>query len=119
MTLHPKTRSDMALAPVAAGIDLNLQRLRDKTPADIDYELGLVLDRPLVENTPRERAEHVLRAALRNVDCHGWEATITHDGSRLHLWGGSVTLDLGLGDTVTRYIHDGTAAETYPEPALA
>ena len=115
MTLHPKTLTDMALAPVAAEIDLNLQRLRDKAPVDIDYELGLVLDRPLMENTRDERAEHVLRAAVRNVERHGWEATITDDGSRLHLSGGSVTLDLGLGDTVTRYIHDGTAAE----PALA
>jgi hypothetical protein len=36
MTLHPKARADMALAPVAAEIDLNLQRIRDRAPADID-----------------------------------------------------------------------------------
>ena len=88
MTLHPKTFTDMSLAPVAAEIDLNLQRLRDKTPADIDYELGLALDRPPIEGTREERADYVLRAAVRNVERHGWEATITDDGCRLHLSGG-------------------------------
>jgi hypothetical protein len=110
MTLHPKTFTDMMLAPVAAEIDLNLQRLRDKAPADIDYELGLALDRPPLEGTRDERAEFVLRAALRNIERHGWDATITDDGCRLHLSGGSVTLDLGLGDTVMRYIEWGKTA---------
>lgn len=119
MTLHPKTLTDMALAPVAAEIDLNLQRLRDKSPADIDYELGLALNRPLHENTRDERAEHVLQMALRNVERHGWEATITDDGCRLHLRGGSVTLDLGLGDTVMRYIHSGKTATPHPASAVA
>jgi hypothetical protein len=119
MTLHPKTFTDMMLAPVAAEIDLNLQRLRDKTPVDVDYELGLVLDRPPLDGTRDERADFVLRAALRNVDCHGWEATITDDGCRLHLSGGSVSLDLGLGDTVMRYIDGGKAAEARIAPAIA
>jgi len=119
MTLHPKTLTDMALAPVAAEIDLNLQRLRDKSPADIDYELGLALDRPLHENTREERADHVLLMALRNVERHGWQAAITEDGSRLHLSGGSVTLDLGLGDTVMRYIEGGKTAAPRAETAVA
>lgn len=119
MTLHPKTFTDMTLAPVAAEIDLNLQRLRDKTPADIDYELGLALDRPPIEGTREERAEYVRRVALRNVERHGWEATITDDGSRLHLSGGSVTLDLGLGDTVMRYIDGGRAAQPRAAAAMA
>lgn len=119
MTLHPKTLTDMALAPVAAEIDLNLQRFRDKDPADIDYELGLALDRPLLENTRDERADHVLRAALRNVERHGWDATITEDGCRLHLTGGSVTLDLGLGDTVMRYIDGGKTAAPRAASAVA
>jgi hypothetical protein len=111
MTLHPKTFTDMSLAPVAAEIDLNLQRFRDKTPADIEYELGLALDRPPIEGTREERADYVLRAALRNVERHGWEAMITDDSCRLHLSGGSVTLDLGLGDTVMRYIDGGRTAQ--------
>src|ERR1022692_1124182 len=100
MTLRPKVPLDMALAPVAAQIDLNLQLLRDRTPREIDYELQLQLDRPQIADTREERAEHVLRAALRNIDRHGWEATITDDGCRLRLTGGSVSLDLGLGAAV-------------------
>jgi len=104
MTLRPKAPTDMVLAPVAAEIDLNLQRLRDRPTAEIAYELALELDRPLFENTRKERATHVLRVALRDVDLHGWQAEITDDGSRLHLSGGSVTLDLGLSTTVMSYI---------------
>lgn len=107
MTLRPRVPVDMALAPVAAEIDLNLQRLRDKTPGDIQYELGLELDRPLFANTRDERADHVLRLAFRNVDPHGWQGVITDDGCRLHLTGGSVTLDLGLGASVMGYIEAG------------
>jgi hypothetical protein len=70
----------------------------------------LALDRPPMDNTPEERAEFVLRAAVRNVDPHGWHATITDDACRLHLSGGSVTLDLGLGGAVMHYIKAGRTA---------
>ncbi len=95
------------MAPVAAEIDLNLQRLRDKEPREVDAELQLELDRPPLPNTRDERAKHVMRAALRGVVLHGWEGSITEDASRLHLTGGSVTLDLGLGESVMRYIETG------------
>ncbi len=107
MALRPKTPADLALAPVAAGIDLNLQALRDKTPDEIDYELSLQLDQPLIANTREERAEHVVRAAVRGIDLHGWDAAVTDDGCRLRLSGGSVTIDLGLGATVMGYITTG------------
>jgi hypothetical protein len=38
---------------------------------------------------------------------HGWSAAISDDGCRLHLSGGSVSLDLGLGDGIIGYIRDG------------
>jgi hypothetical protein len=107
VTLHPRNPTDIALAPVAAEIDLNLQRLRDKNPRELDTELQLELDRPPIPNTRDQRAKHVLRLALRDVSLHGWEGSITEDASRLHLAGGSVTLDLGLGATVMRYIESG------------
>jgi|SRR5450759_1065293 hypothetical protein len=107
MALLPKVPMDMALAPVAATIDLNLQALRDRQPSEINAELQLKLDRPPIPNNRDERTAHVLRAALRNVELHGWEGTITQDASRLHLTGGSVTLDLGLGASITRYIEAG------------
>lgn len=54
-----------------------------------------------------ERAELVLRQALRDVDLHGWTANVTDDGCRIHLDGGSVSLDLGLSAGVIRYIDEG------------
>ena len=105
MPLHPKAPKDLALAPLAAGIDLNLQRLRDKQPSEIAYELALELDtdeNPL--STPQERAERVLQVALRDVDLHHWDAAITGDFARLRLSGGSVSLDLGLSASILAYI---------------
>ena len=45
MTIHPKVPKDLALAPVAAAIDLNLVHLRDKSPAEIEFALALALNR--------------------------------------------------------------------------
>src|SRR5450755_33481 len=102
MTLHPKIPRDMALAPVAAEIDLNLQRLRDKGVKELDTELQLELNGPPMPNNREKRAAHVLRAAFRDVDLHGWQGSISEDACRLHLTGGSVTLDLGLGTSIAR-----------------
>jgi hypothetical protein len=107
MTMHPKAPMDLALAPVAASIDLNLQDLRDLSPDKLDLELQLRNDRPPIPNDRHERETQVLRAALRNVDLHGWDGSISADGCRLHLSGGSVTLDLGLGASIMSYIENG------------
>lgn len=109
MTIHPKNQKDLLLAPVAVEIDRNLQRMRDRAPEDVEAELELELDRPAMCAERDERAELVLRQALRNVDLHGWSAEISTDGSRLHLEGGSVSLDLGLSTGIMRYIEDGAA----------
>ena len=109
MALHPKVPRDMALAPVAAEIDLNLQGLRDKGLSELDTELQLELNGPPRPNTREKRAAQVLRAAFRDVDLHGWQGTITEDACRLHLIGGSVTLDVGLGIGIMRYIEAGVA----------
>ena len=95
------------LAPVAAEIDLNLQRLRDRSPRDVEAELELELDTPAMSRERDQRPELVLRQALRNLSMHGWRASITDDGCRLHLDGGSVSLDLGLSAGITSYIEDG------------
>ena len=109
MTVHPKNAKDLMLAPVAAEIDQNLTRMRDCAPQDVIAELELELDRPAVCSERDERAELVLRQALRNVDMHGWNAAITPDGARLHLDGGSVSLDLGLSPSITGYIQSGAS----------
>jgi hypothetical protein len=106
-TIHPKRRKDLVLAPVAAEIDLNLQRLRDRPAPDVEAGLEIELDRPATGGDRDERAQLVLREAIRNVDMHGWTAEITADSSRLHLEGGSVTLDLGLSAGIREYIEDG------------
>ena len=102
------------LAPVAAAIDLNLQQLRDRAPVDIDYELVLELNIDTKGSTRADRTGWVLEVALRSVDLHDWQAEVTDDGARLHLEGGSVTLDLGLSATILRYIEQGTALSTRP-----
>ena len=104
MTLHPRAGKDLVLAPVAAQIDLNLQRVRDCSHDEIDHELLLELDRPAADDSPAERAARVLALAVRNVDLHGWKAEITDDAARLRLSGGSVSLDLGLSKSLTDYI---------------
>jgi hypothetical protein len=95
------------LAPVAAEIDLNLQRVRDLSVSELEAQLELELDRPATSSDRDERARLVLRQAIRNVDMHGWDAQISEDSWRLHLYGGSVTLDLGLSPSVTEYIAQG------------
>ena len=105
MTVHPKNQKDLLLAPVAVEIDRNLQRLRRDSPYDVLAELEL--DRPAMCADLDERAELVLRQALRDVDLHGWTATLSDDASRIHLDGGSVSLDVGLSPAITSYITEG------------
>jgi hypothetical protein len=107
MMIHPKTQKDLMLAPVAAQIDRNLQRLRVDSPYDVLAELELELDRPAMCAERDERAKLVLRQALRDVDLHGWTATLSDDASRVHLDGGSVSLDLGLSTAITSYVVEG------------
>ena len=102
-TIPPKVPRDFLLAPVAAAIDLNLQRFRDLSPEDLRFELDLELDRPEIRKTREERASRILQAALRNVDTHNWSGEITDDGARLRLSGGSVSLDLGPSATILHY----------------
>jgi hypothetical protein len=110
MTLHPKHRMDLMLAPVAAEVDLNLQRIRDVSPRDVEAQLELELDTPAMHLPRAERAELIRRQAIRNVELHGWTVTMTEDGTRLHVAGGSVSLDLGLSAGITRYVEEGVDA---------
>jgi hypothetical protein len=111
MTLRPKVPADLALAPVAVAIDLNLRRLRDKNGAAIAEDLVMQLNQPAPARTRDARAKQVLRVALRDVELHGWTAKISPDATRLQLWGGSVTLDLGLSAELKRYIDRSPAAD--------
>jgi hypothetical protein len=106
VTIRPRTPKDLLLAPVAAEIDLNLQDLREKSPAEIEEALGIALN--ISRDRDRaQRAAHVLEAALRNVDLHDWHAEITDDAARLRLSGGSVSIELGLSATILQFIDKG------------
>jgi hypothetical protein len=106
-TVKPHSPLDLALAPVAVAIDVNLQRLRGKSGRDIGTELVLELDRQHDESNAADREATVLRQALRDVDMHGWHAELTDDRASVRLTGGSVSLDVGLGADVMRYLLDG------------
>ncbi len=108
MALHPKSPTDLALAPVAAAIDQNLSRLRDRPPAEIDEELALELNVNTRGSTRADRTRWLHESAVRFVDLHDWRTTITDDADRLRLEGGSVTLDLGLSATILRYLEHGS-----------
>ena len=112
MPLHPKTPIDLALAPVAAAIDLNLRRLRDRLPAEIDDELALELNIDTRGGSRADRVRWLQESALRFVDLHEWQTEITDDCDRLRLTGGSVTLDLGLSATILRYLEHGPNGST-------
>jgi hypothetical protein len=119
MTLHPGQYKDLMLAPVAAEIDLNLQRIRDRSVEDVEGQLELELDQPAMGVDRDRRTKLVLEQALRQVDLHGWNAKISDDGWRLHLHGGSVSLDLGLSAGITAYIQKGIDARTGNESRSA
>ena len=104
MTLVPRGPIDLSLAPVAVHLDMNLDRIRDVSPAEIDFQIALELDRPARSGTAEERMARVLALAVRNVELHGWTPTITDDHCRMHLSGGSVSLDLALSAEIMRFI---------------
>lgn len=112
MTIHPKMSKDLMLAPVAAEIDANLQRIREKSIPEIEWQLELELDRPATRARRDDRAKLVLRQALHDVAMHGWTAEISDDASRLHLDGGSVSIDLALGPAIAAYIGEREAELT-------
>jgi hypothetical protein len=107
MTIPPKMPKDLLLAPVAAGIDRNLQTLRDRSPEQIGEVLAVAFNRDMWKVGRAERAAYVLDEAIREVDLHDWEAEITADAARLRLSGGSVTVDLGLSANILRFIEAG------------
>ena len=118
MTIHPRVRQDLMLAPVAAEVDINLQHIRDRSGSDLAYELEIAPDAPADRESPYDRAQLVLGLALRDVDMHGWSATITDDYTRVRLDGGSVSIDLGLGADLTDYILYGIGPDA-PAPRSA
>ena len=110
MSLHPKETKDLALAPVAVHVDENLRPLRDAGPQDLEGVFQVLLDQPEIEHDRASREARILRAALRGVDLHGWEAAVTKDGSAIRLAGGSVSVDIALGATLLHHLEEARGA---------
>ncbi len=108
MKLKPKTPADLSLAPVAAEIDLNLQSLRDEQIETVADAVALALNSSPAA-TREGRAAQVLEVALRGVDLRGWHASVSDDATRVHLSGGSVTLDLGLSARIRDFVEQQAA----------
>jgi hypothetical protein len=104
MTLLPRAPIDLVLAPVAVHLDMNLARLRDMSPAEIEFQIALALDRPERTGTAEERMERLVAVTVRNVELHGWTPKITDDHCGMRLSGGSVSIDLALSAQITRFI---------------
>jgi hypothetical protein len=103
--LLPKHPADLALAPVAAGIDHNLQQLRDLSPEDISYNIALTLDYIPFRDDVSERAECIRKRALLLIKrTYGWQAEVTPDHTRLRLSGGSTPIELALSPSIHEYI---------------
>ena len=109
MTLHPNSVKDLTLAPVAAAIDINLQRVRDPSPDEIERTLQWELNDAPLKDSRDERSQRILKLALRDVDLHGWDAAVTEDRTAVRVSGGSVSLDLSLSAAVARFIEDPVA----------
>lgn len=104
-SVHPQSAQDLMLAPVAVEIDSNLQRLRDKSSIqDLLLELELEIDRPIAPVEGADRRKAILEVALRDVHLHGFEVTISDDGSRVHVAGEKQSIDLGLSRTIMEYL---------------
>jgi hypothetical protein len=103
MPLLPKEPTDLALAPVAVQIDRNLAPIRDISPEEIRYSVALQLN-AVTPETDTGRAEQIHDIAVRDVEMHNWHADVSADHARLKLAGGSVSLELGLSDSIRRYI---------------
>lgn len=106
MSLHPREPRDLALAPVAVHVDMNLRPLREPGPGELEAAFQLLLDRPEIDQTRASPEKRVRDVTLRGVDLHGWSASVTRDGSAVRLEGSSVTLDLALGATLVHHLEE-------------
>jgi hypothetical protein len=103
----PHVPKDLSLAPVGVAIDSNLQQLRPLELAPLIELLELQFDRPALGLTEEERRSRVLAAALRDVNLHGWQASIPAVGAGVLIEGGSVSLELALSPTLLSFIETG------------
>lgn len=103
---RPHSVTDLALSPVLVSIERNLAWLRDNDA--LRYALALELnDDDNAYTTAGDRARRVQRAAVRNVDLHGWTIAPTADLYGLAVAHGEHTVSIMLGHMLTDYVQNG------------
>jgi len=103
---HPHSAADLAMAPVLIGIERNLAPLRSSTDLELALALALNDDDSMYPGA-EERAQRVLRSAIRNVDLHGWAVAPTPDRHGLTVSHGEYTVSIMLGAQLTGYVERG------------
>lgn len=107
-TVYPHSPADLAIAPVLINVERNLDLLRRAD--DLVLELALELnDTESLYETPRSRAERIVRAATRNVNLHGLAVSPTADLQGLSVTHGEYRVSLMLGGRVAEYVEHGAA----------
>ena len=106
--MHPHSPADLAIAPVLIQIERNLDLLRRAD--DLVLELALELnDTESLYETPASRAARIVRAATRNVNLRGLEASPTADLHGVSVTHGEFRVSLMLGGHVVEYVERGAA----------
>ena len=109
----PHSVTDLALSPVLVNIERNLAWLRDNE--DLLFELAVELnDDDSIYPTASDRARRIQKAAVRDVDLHGWTVTPTPDLQGLAVTHGEYTVSIMLGRRLADYVEHGFPAEHGP-----
>ncbi len=107
-TVYPHSPVDLAIAPVLIQVERNLDLLRRAERLVVQLALDLD-DTESFYQTPRSRAERIVRAATRNVSLHGLEVSPTADLQGLSVTHGEYRVSLMLGARLAAYVEHGAA----------
>ena len=109
----PHSVTDLALSPVLVKIERNLAWLRDTE--DLLFTLAVELnDDDSIYPTASDRARRIQKAAVRDVDLHGWTVTPTADLQGLAVTHGEYTVSIMLGRRLAEYVEHGFPAPHDP-----
>ena len=109
----PHSVTDLALSPVLVNIERSLAWLRDNE--DLLFALAVALnDDDSIYPTASDRARRIQKAAVRDVDLHGWTVTPTADLQGLAVTHGEYTVSIMLGRRLADYVEHGFPAAHGP-----
>jgi hypothetical protein len=101
MTVRPHDVNDLYLAPVALGLDQNIEELAGLSVEEVQYRVILGSDRQ--PRNAAQREEALLETLTRGVELHGWHVSRHPRGiSMAH---DSYGLVLGIPDSLVAYLN--------------